>query len=240
MFVCEPSVCPVVSVGQSSFGALVLGKLTDSPTKIKKSLAYQADKVSECFTLSVQSWIFFNRKVIIMGYRFVKYMKLSPNELHNALVERGLSPPEIQEIKGIMTEQKEHKRSQGAHKKQMDLLWGELVAPLTHERKTVKSIMRYKGSPERAEALEAYLLVLDKLIERLYLLMRDKDKTPAQLYPERTHWSDYVPQRIRDEVCDMFAAIPYKAKAKVKAPFARTVPAILHNKQRTRLERRTV
>jgi hypothetical protein len=178
--------------------------------------------------------------MIIMGYRYTKYMKLSANALHNALVERGLSPPEMQEIKDIVAEQKEHKRSRGAHKKQMDLLWGELVAPLKHERKTVKSIMRYKGSPERAEALETYLLVLDKLIERMYLMQREKDKTPAQLYPERTHWSDYVPQRIRDEVCDMFAAIPYKAKAKVKTPFARTVPAILHNKQRARLERRTI
>jgi hypothetical protein len=114
-------------------------------------------------------------------------MKLSANELHNALVERGLSPPEMQEIKQIVTEQKEHKRSQGAHKKQMDLLWGELTAPLLHERKTVKSIMRYKGSPERAEALEAYYMVLDTLVDRLYLMRRDKDKTPAQLYPERTH-----------------------------------------------------
>jgi hypothetical protein len=83
-------------------------------------------------------------------------------------------------------------------------------------------------------------MVLDTLVDRLYLMRRDKDKTPAQLYPERTHWSDYVPQRIRDEVCDAFAAIPYKAKAKVKTPFARTVPAILHNKQRARLERRTI
>lgn len=175
-----------------------------------------------------------------MGYRYVRLMRMSPNEAHNALVAKGLSPPEVQEALDIIAEQKKHKRGEAAHKRQMVLLWGELTAPLMHERKTVKSIMRYKGSPERAEALEAYLLVLDKLIERLYLLQREKGKTPAQLYPERTHWGDYVPQRIRDEVCVLFDAIPHKAKAKVKRPFSRTVPAILHNKQRARLERRTL
>ena len=175
-----------------------------------------------------------------MGYRYTKYMRMGANQLHNELEARNLPPDAVKEIKRIVTEQKTHKRSQGAHNKQMGLQWGEFTAPLMHERKTVKSIMRYKGSPERAEALEAYYAVLDKLHDKLYLMRREKDKTPAQLHPDRTHWSDYVPQRIKDEVCDMFNAIPYKAKAKVKTPFARTVPVILHNKQRARLERRTI
>jgi hypothetical protein len=41
-------------------------------------------------------------------------------------------------------------------------------------------------------------------------------------------------------VCDAFNAIPHKPKAKTKVPFLRTVPVILHNKQRARLERRTI
>jgi hypothetical protein len=82
-------------------------------------------------------------------------------------------------------------------------------------------------------------LVLNKLHDRLYLLRREKDKTPMQLHPDRTHWSDYVPQHIKDEVHLLFDAIPHKAKAKVKHPFSRTVPVILHNKQRDRLLRRT-
>jgi hypothetical protein len=175
-----------------------------------------------------------------MGYRFTKYMKLSANALHTALKDRNLPPDRVREIKQIVDEQKALKRKASAHKRQMDLVWGELLEPLMHERKTVKSIMRYKGSPERAEALEGYFEVLDKLVERLYMMRRDKDKTPAQLYPDRTHWSDYVPQHIKDEVHSLFDAIPYKAKAKVKTPFARTIPVILHNKQRARLERRTL
>jgi hypothetical protein len=175
-----------------------------------------------------------------MGYQYTKYMKLSANQLHNTLVDKGIAPPEMESIKRIVGEQKEHKRSEGAHKRQMDLQWGEFLAPLIHERKTVRSIMRYKGSVERAEALEAYLAVLDRVQEKLYLLQREKNQTPMQVHPERTHWSDYVPQRIRDEVCDAFSAIPHKPKAKTKIPFLRTVPVILHNKQRARLERRTI
>jgi hypothetical protein len=175
-----------------------------------------------------------------MGYQYTKYMKLSANQLHNALVDRGITPLEMESIKRIVDEQKEHKRSEGAHKRQMDLQWGEFLAPLIHERKTVRSIMRYKGSTERADALEAYLAVLDRVQEKLYLLRREKNQTPLQIHPERTHWSDYVPQRIRDEVCDAFSAIPHKPKAKTKVPFLRTVPVILHNKQRARLERRTI
>jgi len=167
-------------------------------------------------------------------------MKLSANQLHNALVDRGITPLEMESIKRIVDEQKEHKRSEGSHKRQMDLQWGEFLAPLIHERKTVRSIMRYKGSTERADALEGYLLVLDRVQEKLYLLRREKNQTPLQIHPERTHWSDYVPQRIRDEVCDAFSAIPHKPKAKTKVPFLRTVPVILHNKQRARLERRTI
>lgn len=174
-----------------------------------------------------------------MGYRYVKYMKMSANALHHALIDRGLPPDTVQEIKRVVDEQKSAKRKYAAHKRQMSLQWGEFLAPLVHEHKTVRSIMRYKSSPERAEALEAYEAVLDSVKAKLALLRKEKNRTPAQLYPERTHWSDYVPQRIRDSVCDAFAAIPHKAKAKTKVPFARTTPVVLHNKQKARLERRT-
>ena len=175
-----------------------------------------------------------------MGYRYTRYMKLSANQLHNVLSDKGLTPVEMDSIKRIIAEQKERKRSEGAHKKQMDLQWGEFLAPLIHERKTVRSITRYKGSVERADALALYLSVLGLVQEKLYLLKREKNQTPMQIFPERTHWSDYVPQRIRDQVSDAFNAIPHKAKAKVKIPFLRTIPVILHNKQRARLERRTI
>jgi hypothetical protein len=60
-----------------------------------------------------------------------------------------------------------------------------------------------------------------------------------QLNPERTHWCDHVPSHIRERVIALFDAIPPVVRAKRKRPFVRTVPAILHGKQKGRLERRT-
>ena len=175
-----------------------------------------------------------------MAYRYAKYLEMGEKQIHNALVTKGLHPSEIEQVKIIIAEQKAKRRSDRAHRAQMALQWGELVAPLTHERKIVRSVMRYKGgSAERTTALQAYLAVLDTLTERLTLMRREHNQTPLQLHPERKHWADYVPQHIKDRVIALFDAVPHTPKAKRKRPFVRTVPAILHNKQRGRLERRT-
>jgi hypothetical protein len=175
-----------------------------------------------------------------MAYRYAKYLEMGAKQIHNALVTKGLHPSVMEQVKIIIAEQKTKRRADRAHRVQMGLQWGELVAPLTHERKIVRSVMRYKGgSTERTTALQAYLAVLDKLTERLTLMRREHNQTPLQLHPERHHWADYVPQHIKNRVVDLFDAVPHTPKAKRKRPFVRTVPAILHNKQRDRLLRRT-
>ena len=176
-----------------------------------------------------------------MAYRYAKYLEMGEKQIHNALVTKGLPPSEIEQMKIIIAEQKAKRRADRAHRVQMDLQWGELVAPLTHERKIVRSVMRYKGgSAERTTALQAYLAVLDKLTERLTLMRREHNQTPLQLHPERHHWADYVPQHIKDRVVALFDAVPHTPTAKRKRPFVRTVPAILHGKQKDRLLRRTL
>jgi hypothetical protein len=75
-----------------------------------------------------------------MGYRFVKYMKMNTNELDRMLTQQGVPPLRVQEIVETVTEQKKAQRKAKAHKQQMDLQWGEFMAPLIHEHKTVRSI----------------------------------------------------------------------------------------------------
>jgi hypothetical protein len=75
-----------------------------------------------------------------MGYRFVKYMKMNTNELDRMLTQQGVPPLRVQEIVETVTEQKKAQRKAKAHKQQMDLQWGEFLAPLIHEHKTVRSI----------------------------------------------------------------------------------------------------
>jgi len=171
------------------------------------------------------------------------YTHMGERDLHNALSRRHDSPETIELIKTQVREMRKNLKVARAHKRQLDHTWGEFIAPLIHERKVVRSMLGYKlakSGDARTLALQAYIQVLDTLRSRLELLKREKSQTPMQLYPERTHWCDHVPAHIRERVITLFDDIPPVVRAKRKRPFERTVPAILHNKQRDRLYRRTL
>jgi hypothetical protein len=170
------------------------------------------------------------------------YTQMSERDLHNALSKRYDSPEAVELVKEQVREMRKNLKAQRAHKRQLDHTWGEFIAPLMHERKVVRSMLGYKAAKSgdaRTLALQAYIQVLDTLRGKLELLKREKSQTPMQLNPERTHWCDHVPQHIKDRVVALFDAIPPVVRAKRKRPFERTVPVILHNKQRDRLLRRT-
>ena len=57
---------------------------------------------------------------------------------------------------------------------------------------------------------------------------------------EGKHWTDWVPEKIKRRVLDLFDQIERKPKAKIKIPFQRLIPADLHAKQVTRLKNRTL
>ena len=168
---------------------------------------------------------------------------MGERDLHNALSRRHDSPETIERIKAQVREMRKNLKVKRAHKRQLDHTWGEFLAPLIHERKVVRSMLGYKSAKSgdaRTLALQAYIQVLDTLRGRLELLKREKSETPMQLYPERTHWCDHVPAHIRERVVTLFDAIPPVVRAKRKRPFERTVPVILHGKQKDRLLRRTL
>jgi len=171
------------------------------------------------------------------------YAHMGERDLHNALSRRHDSPETIERIKAQVREMRKNLKVKRAHKRQLDHTWGEFLAPLIHERKVVRSMLGYKSAKSgdaRTLALQAYIQVLDTLRGRLELLKREKSETPMQLYPERTHWCDHVPAHIRERVVTLFDAIPPVVRAKRKRPFERTVPVILHGKQKDRLLRRTL
>ena len=71
-------------------------------------------------------------------------------------------------------------------------------------------------------------------------------KTPTMVASDKdlpndgTHWTDWIPQKIKDRVITLFQEIERKPKAKIKIPFERLVPPSLHAKQVTRLKNRTL
>jgi len=104
-----------------------------------------------------------------------------------------------------------------------------------------------KGFDEaRREALEAYLTVLNALKAKMTNHCKQDRKTPTMIASEKdlpndgTHWTDWIPQKIKGRVLDLFEQIERKPKAKIKIPFQRLIPADLHAKQVTRLKNRTL
>lgn len=184
-----------------------------------------------------------------MDTPYKHYLKLTPNQLHARLVARKTPPFQAESIKKIVAEQQALLKSENARTKQLTHLWREFMQPLEAERDNVQGMLRYKGGENdeaRRDALEAYLTVLNALKAKMINHCKQDRKTPTMIASDKdlpndgTHWTDWIPQKIKDRVITLFQEIERKPKAKIKIPFERLVPASLHAKQLTRLKNRTL
>jgi len=206
---------------------------------------------AECLTLRIVAKVhgyLTPQKAKIMDTSYKHYIKLTPNQLHARLVARKTPPYQAESIKKIVAEQQAMLKSENARTKQLTRLWREFMSPLEAERDNVQGMLRYKGSEndERREALEAYLTVLNSLKARMVNHCKQDRKTPTMIASDKnlpndgTHWTDWIPAKIKGRVLDLFEQIERKPKAKIKIPFERLVPPSLHAKQLTRLRNRTL
>lgn len=150
------------------------------------------------------------------------------------------------------------RKSLNAMRIKVEGMWREKILPLQAEKKRVVASLAYpthnRNNPDpRQMALKAYLKVIDELLGRMKrearVLPNGYDKrttmTPSEYIKAKhvpnngEHWSDFVPQHIKDRVCLMFDAIPHTPKARRKIPFERVVGEELHNVLKGRLIRRT-
>jgi len=184
-----------------------------------------------------------------MDTPYKHYLKLTPNQLHARLVARKTPPFQAESIKKIVAEQQALLKSENARTKQLTHLWREFMQPLEAERDNVQGMLRYKGGENdeaRRDALEAYLTVLNALKAKMINHCKQDRKTPTMVASDKdlpndgTHWTDWIPAKIKGRVLDLFEQIERKPKAKIKIPFERLVPATLHAKQLTRLKNRTL
>lgn len=151
--------------------------------------------------------------------------------LRNDGIEERLVQSIIENIRAFRNARTKDKAKRREQKKQ----WGELISSLQHERKIVRSMVRYKTSdpaPERDEFTANYMAVLDKLHAKL----TTKSKATPEL-PEHSHWTDYVPIRIKAAFVEAALAIPTRQKAKTKTPFERRIPLALFDRKKNRLTR---
>ena len=179
-----------------------------------------------------------------MTFPFKNFLALSPNAILNTLAEQNVPASTKREIMDAVRDEKKRLRSIAAKRVQYRRLWSELLEPLEYEARLVERMNRYRGSVERDAALRGYLMVLAKVKQRMLKHEYLGEHTPSDIakdkhYPNNgVHWSDWVRMDIKEAVLEAFAAIPRERK-KVKVPFVRKIPKLLHNKLKTRLIDRT-
>ena len=180
---------------------------------------------------------------------YESYLRLTANELHMHLTKqkRQLHPAEITKIKNEVAAMKEAMRVDRITRANRRTEWTKVLAPLRYELNNAKVGRNYNGDtcPHRIEAFDAYIAVMEKLISMLKRPASLLEKTPIQMATAKNlpnngeHWTDWIPERIKQPIHDAFMEIPHKAKAKRKVPFLRTVTPDLHTKAKARLLSKT-
>jgi hypothetical protein len=186
---------------------------------------------------------------------------MNRTELMNSLAaarRKGVPEPIIEDMRRDGLDEIAKRKSLNATRIKVEGLWREKILPLQEEKKRVVASLAYtthnrNNADPRQMALKAYLKVLDELLGR----MRREAKVLPDGYGKRTtmtpseyiksknvpnngeHWSDFVPQHIKDRVCQLFDAVPHTPKARRKIPFERIVGVELHTLLKDRLIRRT-
>ena len=183
-----------------------------------------------------------------------QYLNMSNEELKRRLLERGVKSDLLQETLEFYAAQRSRIRVAKINRAQQVLYWSALMRPLRAEINSVRAGLKYgDGDEARSEAFEAYLKVMVKLDGMLAPHYTNKGQTPGQLAKEKNasgkgspitnngaHWTDWVPQHIKNAIAQAFDDLPYKPKAKRKVPFKRLVPLEQHAKAKARLLKRTI
>lgn len=176
------------------------------------------------------------------------YIKLTPNELHNRLLERKLHPAEIERIKAEVADLKETLRVTRITRTQRKAEWDKVLQPLRYEINNAKVGMKYGGenSPqERTLAFGEYIRVMEKLLAMLDAPYKALDHTPIQIARDKglpndgEHWTDWIPARVKDKVTLLFNEVPVVPRGKRKTPFQRTMLPHQHETAKVRLLTKT-
>jgi hypothetical protein len=169
------------------------------------------------------------------GIKYAHLMKLTHNELHAKLVDRGLPQAISQQIEQIVAEQKETSRIKKIKRAAHAKLWDAILKPLRSEIRSTRGSLIYNDAhndddQERRAAFAYYETVLLKIQRQLNDIKKALDATPSEAANEASipnkgeHWSDWIPTHIKAKTTALFDAIPHKPRAKRKIPFERNIP----------------
>lgn len=160
---------------------------------------------------------------------------LAYREIRARLERAGMPDPMIEQT---ITEIKHDRATRANHKRQTkerNKRWGEVIASLQHERRILRGMVRYKTktpAPERDEFVQQYFAALTRLYEKL-----TARKSMDRELPEHSHWTDYVPEHVKQAFINAANDVPPRDRAKMKEPFQRTDPLDLAGLRRGRMLR---
>jgi hypothetical protein len=160
-----------------------------------------------------------------MAHPYRKYEGKTYREIGWALRYKQMPEPLVEQTLAAIREWRNQNANDKRMKAQRNKAWGEVITALQHERRIVRSMLRYKSAtptPERDALFSAYADLLTKLYEKLH-----KQRHLDRALPEHSHWTDFVPERVKAAFRLEEDAVPHKQKAKTKALFQRTSPITL-------------
>ena len=183
------------------------------------------------------------------------------DEIRKALQAFGYDEGKIAETVERVRKERALLKGQNLKRIRAIAAWRYLRTPLNHEYKVIKLALSYIERKElrgdtlddtdmaRRDAYEAYKAVVEKLIlDFAVLVEKNPNGTPLQALRDEQetgklkyvrgieHWSDWVPEKVKDRVTQMFADIPYRKQAKVKLPFEQVVPKSIARTKRRAME----
>jgi hypothetical protein len=165
-----------------------------------------------------------------------RYLLTAPLHTLDRVLKRELGKKSalVERVRNSIVEQRNIKRIGLLRHHQHQRLWSELIAHLKYERTNVKIGREYQSlnaSPERNAAFDAYIAVLDKLLDELQGLAQQSQNTPSQtskkigrIVPNNgSHWVDWVPAHIKQRISLLFERMPLPPRVKRKIPFQRKI-----------------
>lgn len=182
-------------------------------------------------------------------------------EVRKILEAQGFDPEQVEAKSKAIS--KERGALKGRRLKQIRAVvyWRYLRTPLKREIEVAKGSLEYIRRKEirgeeledadvaRREAYEAYLQVLNALLLRFHvftelnpsatpiqILAQEQDRGKLKFVKEGDHWADWIPQKVKTPVIELFTDVPYRRQAKTKVPFERKIPKGSQRDRRTMLE----
>jgi hypothetical protein len=207
------------------------------------AVSRMARQVADFFSLR---HLYFTHTLTFNNLMHKSYIALTPNALHQRLLKERIHPTDMQRIKDEVAALKESQRVDKITRTQRKAEWDKLLKPLRYELNNAKVGRAYDLDDEdRVLAFDAYILVMETLLTRFAKPMKSLEATPIQLALEKAlpnngeHWTDWVPEKIKERIALMFEQLPPKLRAKRKVPFQRLSTPEQNAKAKERLLRRT-